>query len=71
MDAWHCKTHLRPERGDHEFVPTRFFHRVDNSLVLPRIDKGAIDRWLIWKDTLNALGLLERREVTALRLSRG
>src|SRR6185295_7824263 len=38
METWHCKTHLRPECSDHQLLPARFLHRVNDSLVLPRID---------------------------------
>src|SRR4030081_383872 len=53
MDTGHCKTHLRPECGDHELLPARVLHRVNDSFVLPSIDEGAVDGCLIWKDILN------------------
>src|SRR5580692_2196282 len=55
MDSGHREAHLRPECGDYELLPTRFLHRVDNSFVLPGIDKGAINGFLIWEDVLNGL----------------
>src|ERR1700722_5664587 len=55
MDSGHRQAHLRPECGDYELLPTRFLHRVDNSFVLPSIDEGAINGFLIWEDVLNGL----------------
>src|SRR6266403_4534352 len=55
LDCRHRQAHLRPEGGEYNLSPTRLLYSFNNTLVLPGVDIGAVDRLLIWKDVLNAL----------------
>src|SRR5712671_6305852 len=49
----HRQTHLGPERGNDELFTSRLLHRLDDALIFPRVDEGAIDRLLIGKHVLD------------------
>src|SRR5882757_6483542 len=66
LDRRHGEANLGPERREDQLLAASLFHHVDDILVLPRIDEGAVDRLLLWEDILKLLddvaaALLEHR----------
>ncbi len=55
LDRRHCETDLAPERGQHKLLAPALLHDVDNALVLPCVDEGAVDRLLLREDILQPL----------------
>jgi len=55
LDRRHCKTHLRPQRGEDQLLALRGLDRGHDLLILPCIDERSIDNFIVGKDILNSL----------------
>src|ERR1700733_407532 len=55
LDHRHCEADIRPERCYDELLSPRLLHRIDDTLILPRVDEGPIDWLLRGKDILELL----------------
>src|SRR5579871_4489900 len=47
LDGRHRETDLSPQRGQHQFLSACVLYRFDDAAILPRVDKCAVDRFLL------------------------
>src|SRR5476649_2898625 len=55
VDGGLRKTHLRPQCSNDQLLAASVLHGLDDTLVLPGVDEGAVDGLLIGKDRLDLL----------------